>query len=102
MRLLVLVLGAGGQLGEVLSDQLAHGHEVVARTRADLDVTDAVAVRKTIATICPDVIVNCSAYTNVDEAERDPVPAIAVNALAVQTLARAANDVDATLVHFST
>jgi dTDP-4-dehydrorhamnose reductase len=102
MRLLVLVLGAGGQLGEVMADRLARHHEVVPRTRADLDVTDAPALGAAVTSICPDVIVNCSAYTNVDEAERDPLPALSVNALAVKTLARAAAAIDATLVHFST
>jgi len=102
MRRLVLVLGAGGQLGEVMADHLARRHEVVAESRADLDVTDTAALRDAVGMICPDVIVNCSAYTNVDEAERDPLPALTVNALAVRTLARAAANIDATLVHFST
>jgi len=102
MRLLVHILGAGGQLGEVMADELARSHEVIAASHADLDVTDATAVREAIATICPDVIINCAAYTNVDGAEQDPVTALAVNGLAVRTLARAAASIDATLVHYST
>jgi dTDP-4-dehydrorhamnose reductase len=102
MRLLVLVVGAGGQLGEAMVDGLGAGHEVISRTRADLDVTDAAAVRQQIAAMCPDAIVNCSAYTNVDGAEDDPRAALAVNAWAPRAMARAAAEVDATLVHFST
>jgi len=102
MRLLVLVLGANGQLGEVMADYLARNHEVLARTRAELDVTDSAALRDAVGTICPDVIVNCAAYTNVDGAEQDPLTAISVNALAVRTLSRLATEFDATLVHFST
>jgi dTDP-4-dehydrorhamnose reductase len=101
MRLLVLVVGAGGQLGEAMVDGLGAGHEVITRTRADLDVTDAAAVRQQIAAMCPDAIVNCSAYTNVDGAEDDPRAALAVNAWAPRAMARAAAEVDATLVHFS-
>ena len=102
MRRLVLVLGAAGQLGEVMTEHLASHHEVLARTRAELDVTDVRAVRDAIASLCPDVIVNCSAYTKVDDAERDPLQALSVNALAVRTMARAAAEIDATLVHYST
>lgn len=102
MRLLVLVVGAGGQLGEAMVNGLGAGHEVISRTRADLDVTDAVAVRRQVAAMCPDAIVNCAAYTNVDGAEDDPSAALAVNAWAPRAIARAACEVDATLVHFST
>jgi dTDP-4-dehydrorhamnose reductase len=102
MKLLVLVLGAGGQLGQAMTDGLGGRHEVVPRTRADVDVASAEAVRSVVASICPDVIVNCSAYTNVDGAETEPLPALATNAWAVRSLARAAADYEATLVHFST
>jgi dTDP-4-dehydrorhamnose reductase len=81
---------------------LAARNEVVARTRRDLDVTSADAVCTAVATICPDVIVNCAAWTDVDGAEAHPVEALDTNAWAVRTLARAAIEHDATLVHFST
>jgi dTDP-4-dehydrorhamnose reductase len=102
MRLLILVLGAGGQLGEAMTEGLARGHEVVSRTRAELDLTNAAAVGEAIAATCPDVIVNCSAYTNVDGAQLVPRQALAVNSWAVRSIARAASAVDATFVHFST
>jgi dTDP-4-dehydrorhamnose reductase len=102
MRQLVLVLGAGGQLGEAMSLQLSGQHEVVSRTRRELDVTDTDAVSTDVTAICPDVIVNCAAYTDVDGAQQDPVAALDANAWAVRTLARVADEIDATLVHFST
>ena len=102
MRQLVLVLGAGGQLGEAMSLQLSGQHEVVARARHELDVTDTDAVATDVTTICPDVIVNCAAYTDVDGAQQDPVAALDANAWAVRTLARVADEIEATLVHFST
>jgi dTDP-4-dehydrorhamnose reductase len=102
MRTLVLVLGAGGQLGEVIADHFARGHEVIGRTRAELDITDAEEVRHTIATVCPDVVVNCAAYTDVDGAQAHPLTALNINAMAVRTIARATARLDATLVHFST
>jgi dTDP-4-dehydrorhamnose reductase len=102
MKQLVLVVGAGGQLGGSFTEQLGARHVVVADTRVDLDVTDAQALLARVRAVCPDVIINASAYTQVDEAEQDPLTAFAVNASAVRLLARAAGDIDATLVHYST
>ena len=91
-----------GQLGDAMTSRLVPRHEVVARSRDELDVTVPDAVRATVGSICPDVIVNCAAYTNVDAAQREPIRALDTNAWAVHTLARAAADINATLVHFST
>jgi dTDP-4-dehydrorhamnose reductase len=70
--------------------------------RRDLDLADAHAVRRAVARLRPDIIVNCAAYTDVDGAEGAAAHAMAVNGLAVGTLARAAREVGATLVHYST
>jgi dTDP-4-dehydrorhamnose reductase len=102
MRKLVLVLGAGGQLGEAIAEALPAHHEVVARAHADLDVADPRALRDAVAAICPDIVINCAAYTDVDGAERHTVQALAVNAWPARTLARVCTEIDATLVHFST
>lgn len=100
--MLVMVIGAGGQLGEAMTGQLAARHKVVPVTRRELDVTSADAVHAMVTDVRPDVIINCSAYTNVDGAEENPVTALEVNAMAVRALARAAARIDATLVHYST
>ena len=97
-----MVTGAAGQLGEAMVAQLEARHEVVNLGRADLDVADTGRVLATVAAVCPDVIVNCAAYTNVDGAEKDPSAALAANAWSVRALARAAADINAVLVHFST
>ena len=89
MKQLVLVTGAGGQLGQAMTSQLAARHEVVALSRSDLDLVNTDAVLAAVASVCPDVIVNCAAYTDVDGAEREPVTALEVNAWSVRTLARA-------------
>jgi dTDP-4-dehydrorhamnose reductase len=102
MKQLVLVTGAGGQLGDAMGAQLSPRHEVVALNRSELDLSNADAVMTTVAAVCPDVIVNCAAFTDVDGAEHDPTSALAANAWAVRTLARAASEINSTLVHFST
>jgi dTDP-4-dehydrorhamnose reductase len=85
-----------------MTEQLSVRHAVVPVTRRDLDVTNGQAVRALVEEVTPDVIINCSAYTNVDGAEDDPVTAFDVNAMAVRLLARAAREIDATFVHYST
>jgi dTDP-4-dehydrorhamnose reductase len=98
----IAVIGARGQLGAAIVHELAPHHEVTALDRASLDITDADAVSRTIARVRPDAIVNCAAYNAVDGAEDHPVDALRVNAIAVRSLARAANVVGASLVHYST
>jgi dTDP-4-dehydrorhamnose reductase len=102
MKLLVLVAGAHGQLGTAMTSQLGVKHEVVGYSRAELDVTEAEDVRKAVASLCPDVIVNCAAYNDVDGAEGAPLAALAGNTWAVRALARAAVEQDAILIHYST
>ena len=96
----MLIVGAAGQLGSTFAD--VRGHDVVGLTRADLDVTDHVALVAAAERLRPEVIVNCTAYNNVDGAEDDAATALAVNAFAVRSMAAAAARVDATLVHYST
>lgn len=97
----VLVTGAAGQLGSMVVRAFADA-DVIAHTRASLDVTDGPAVQRAVAAASPDVIVNCAAYNDVDGAEGDPLAALEANAFAVRSLARAARQAGAALVHYST
>jgi len=98
MRL--LIVGAAGQLGSTFA--ATAGHAVIPLTRADVDVTDDAAVMAAVERIRPDVLVNCTAFNNVDGAEDDAWTALAVNAIAVRSMAAAAATVGATFVHYST
>lgn len=98
----IVIVGARGQLAAAVAHECAAAHDVVALTRADLDVTDDRAVAEAMARARPDAIVNGAAFTNVDAAEDHPVEALNINAFAVRALARAAQDLGAALVHFST
>jgi dTDP-4-dehydrorhamnose reductase len=98
----VLVTGAAGQLAGAIIERFTGNAELLACSRGQLDVTDTRAVLDCVSTFLPDIIINCSAYNNVDRAEDDPVAALDVNALAVRTLGRAARSRDAVLVHYST
>ncbi len=99
----ILVTGANGQLGSCLRDVAAGSTDNYIFTDvAELDITDAAAVRKAVSDNAVDVIVNCAAYTNVDKAEDDAAFAELLNATAVRNLAEAAKENDATLIHIST
>ena len=75
-----LVTGAGGMLGQDLVTCLERGGEtVLALSRADLDITDQAAVTATVLDRRPDIVVNCAAWTAVDEAEAHEDEALEVN-----------------------
>lgn len=95
----VLVTGAAGMLGRDLQ-RAFDGREVTALGRADLDVTDAAAVRDAVAG--HDVVVNAAAYTAVDDAETHEAEAYAINATGPAILAAAAREHGAKLVTVST
>ena len=97
----VLVTGAAGRLGSTIVEAFADC-EVISHTRATLDITNPSAVSRAIGEAQPQLIVNCAAFNDVDSAESAPVPALAVNAFAPRTLARAAHQIGAVLVHYST
>jgi dTDP-4-dehydrorhamnose reductase len=89
-------------VGRDLQESLAaRGEEVIPLTRADLDVTDSRSVNTVIAEHAPDVILNCAAYTKVDQAEVEESLANAINGSSVELLAAAANAAGALLVHIS-
>ena len=98
----VMVTGARGQLAGAIAESYRRTAEVIAYTREELDITVPQSVMQRVRECRPDVIVNCAAYNAVDEAEDDAAQALNVNAFAVRSLTRAAADVGATLVHYST
>jgi dTDP-4-dehydrorhamnose reductase len=98
-----LVTGAGGMLGTDLIAALAsRGEPVTGLDRASLDVTDAVGVTDAMARYRPAVVVNCAAWTAVDDAEGAEEQARAVNAGGAANLAAACAGLGARLVQIST
>lgn len=101
MRL--LVTGGGGMLGQAVAAVATRlGHEVVALSRTELDITDADHVRRVVTAAEPRAIVNCAAWTDVDGAETAEAAATAVNGAGPGNLARAVAESGARLVHVST
>jgi dTDP-4-dehydrorhamnose reductase len=97
----LLVTGAAGQLGGAIATRLSAMGSVSPMTRRDLDITSEADVRRAMRNESPHVIINCSAYNDVDEAEQQAALALEANAFGVLALARAAREVGAVLVHYS-
>jgi dTDP-4-dehydrorhamnose reductase len=100
MMMKILVTGAAGQLGAELCRQL--GPDAVPTDIDNLDLTDGRAVLDSMLRLAPDAVINCAAYTAVDQAESEVKRCRAANAMAVQHLADACRRVDCPLVQIST
>ncbi|MBO0863220.1 MAG: dTDP-4-dehydrorhamnose reductase [Chloracidobacterium sp.] len=97
----ILIVGAGGQFGRALQTVLT-GHDVIALTHSRLDVTRFEDTREAVRAHRPEVVINASAYTNVDGAESDHAGAYKLNAVAPRNLSIASSELGAQLVHIST
>jgi dTDP-4-dehydrorhamnose reductase len=98
-----LITGAGGMLGQDLESLLrATGAQVNGVARDALDITDGPAVTALLDRARPDVVVNCAAWTAVDDAEGQEDLALAVNASGPANLATACARVGARLMQPST
>jgi dTDP-4-dehydrorhamnose reductase len=99
-----VVLGASGTLGQALAAFLPEaGYDVRAGLdRAGCDIRDPAAVGAVLDRLAPEIVFNAAAYTDVDRAESEPDVAFAANAVAPESLARAAEARGIALVHYST
>ena len=99
----VLVTGSAGMLAKDLIPCLIQaGHLPIAPPESDLDITSLRAIKTAAEAAHPEVIINCAAYTKVDQAEREERLATAINGLAVQNLCLVCQERGIPLVHFST
>jgi dTDP-4-dehydrorhamnose reductase len=98
-----LITGAGGMLGQDLLARLAaDGEKTVALDREALDITDPGSVRAALDEHRPAVVVNCAAWTAVDDAEEREAEALRVNGDGPRNLAGACREYGAVLLQVST
>jgi dTDP-4-dehydrorhamnose reductase len=99
----VLITGASGQLGKEFVKVLSSkGIDFVALEKKDLDVANFEKVYKTLKEINPSVVINCSAYNQVDLAETEILKAFSTNAIGPYNLAITCREINAKLIHYST
>lgn len=100
----ILIAGKNGQVGSCLVELLEGQTDLtfLALGREDLDITDPIQVNKIVSEFQPDIIINAAAYTAVDKAEQESELAYAINRDGPLNLARAANKINAAIIHIST
>lgn len=99
---ILLVTGAGGQLGQEFINMNHDGIEIIGKNRSELDITDYESCQAACAIIQPDFIVHAAAYTAVDQAESEPGAAWAVNVEGTRNMAKAAEAIGAKFCYIST
>jgi dTDP-4-dehydrorhamnose reductase len=104
----ILLLGKNGQVGWELQRSLQPLGEVIALDRQHNvdgwkgDVSDFAAISQLFEQIRPDIVVNATAYTEVDKAESELAQASLINYLAVKHLAEECRKYQSLLIHYST
>lgn len=89
-------------LGQDLMTQLRARHAVVPLRRSDADITDLESVRRAIGRSRPDVVIHTAAFTAVDDCERQPELAFAVNGSGTRNMAVACRQDSVAMLYIST
>ncbi len=100
----VLLLGKSGMLGSYFLKHLAgdQDFEMYAFNRKNLDISSFKDLEKVFKKISPNLVINCAAYTKVDDCEKYVDEAFKINSRAAGVIAKVCNQENATLIHFST
>jgi dTDP-4-dehydrorhamnose reductase len=97
----ILLTGANGQLGSECKAVLENDYEVLAPDREEFDITSWDLVITAISQLSPDIILNCAAFTKVDECETQKKLAERINVEGPRNLAQGAARYDKMIVHIS-
>ena len=99
----ILITGSNGQLGKDITQQLKKlKYDVYGKDSKQLDITNSKSVSDAIKKIKPKVIINCAAFTNVEDAETETESCSQVNIKGPKNLAIASKKNNSFLIHFST
>ena len=104
-KIRVLVTGANGQLGKTIQELFSKNKFRIEFTflgKEEFDITKKEAINKFLKKKNYQYCVNCAAYTNVEQAEKTPEIAYAVNAFGVKNLAEICKKNNTILIHIST
>lgn len=100
----IIIFGSSGQLGKefVKSTEFRNKFNVYHFSKKECDITDINQTKKIFQKIKPLFVINCAAYTKVDDAEHQKRYANTANHHAVENLAKQSVRYDFVLIHFST
>lgn len=98
----VLLTGAYGQIGHEIQRTVPDFVTLFSYDKHALDVTSVDAITTAFAQCNPDIVINAAAYTAVDQAEKEPEFAYAINTTGVLHLAEACKKASVSLIQIST
>jgi dTDP-4-dehydrorhamnose reductase len=99
----ILVIGSGGQLGKDMVIHLKkNSYNVIETDFPEIDISKIDSVSGVIKQARPDTVINCAAFTSVDDCETKQETAFAINATGPQNIAKCCNDIGAKCIHIST
>lgn len=98
----ILVAGAKGQLGSDCVEVLSNEHELLALDLPEWDILNLAQMEETMEDFSPECVLNCAAYTRVDDCETHKDLAFAINVTGPKNLALCAHRWNATMIHIST
>jgi dTDP-4-dehydrorhamnose reductase len=99
----VAIIGANGQLGtDLVAAFCNNGDSVCGLTHTDIEISSLDSVSRALEKAQPQVVVNTAAMHNVDNCEREPEKAFAINGIGAKNLALASRNLGAVLMHIST
>jgi dTDP-4-dehydrorhamnose reductase len=99
----IAVVGADGQLGvDVMNAFSRNGDDVSPLTHADMEISDIDSVSNRMKQLRPQVVVNTAAMHHVENCEREPQKAFAVNGLGARNLSLVSQEIGAAMIHVST
>jgi dTDP-4-dehydrorhamnose reductase len=116
MKIKILLLGRFGRVGDavfktlstmpgvelfVFSSYSPSKKHIWENNFVDINILDFVVLKKEILKIKPRIIINCAAFTNVDEAERKKFECWNLNVTLVEKLTQLSNSLESHLIHFS-
>jgi len=98
----ILILGAKGMLGREIQEMFTGKFDVYVDNRDTLDILNKKMVFKRIKEVSPDLVINCAAFTNIDQAENEIELSMQINGYAVEHIAKACEHFSSKLIQFST
>ena len=99
----IVIIGSEGQLGSELVDTFQScNNTVIGLSLKDINIEDNQSVKNGIASIKPDMVINCAAYVLVDKAEVEPLKAFEINGIGSLNIAKICNEIKSSYTYIST